>query len=173
MDTNVPLTRHQAKCSICRHAQREEIEDAFVSWAGPDKIARDFRVPRDSIYRHAAATGLALKRQQNVRAALERIIEHAGDVQVNAYAVVQAISAYSRINTRGQWVQRPEIVNVNELFNRMSANELEKYAQSGELPEWFPAAVDASGERNGEEETEGNDDQDEIQSRSKGKQNVS
>lgn len=34
---------------------------------------------------------------------LEKIIERAGEVEVNAAAVVSAASAYARINTAGQW----------------------------------------------------------------------
>jgi hypothetical protein len=37
-----------------------------------------------------------------VRAALERIIEIAGEVEVNAAGVVSAVSAYARINNRGE-----------------------------------------------------------------------
>jgi hypothetical protein len=48
-----------------------------------------------SVYRHAHALGLFPKRQRNVRAALEKIIEHAGEVEVNASAVVSAMSAYA------------------------------------------------------------------------------
>jgi hypothetical protein len=56
---------------------------------------------RASIYRHAHARGLFEKRQRNVRAALERIIEKAGEVDVTAAAVVSAVQVYSRINAAG------------------------------------------------------------------------
>jgi hypothetical protein len=51
---------------------------------------------RASVYRHAHAFGLFLKRQRNVRAALEKIIERAGEVDVTAPAVVAAVQAYSK-----------------------------------------------------------------------------
>ena len=56
---------------------------------------------KTSLYRHAAATSLHAKRQQNVRSALERIIEHAADVKVNGYCVVQACAAMARISAKG------------------------------------------------------------------------
>ena len=135
---NISLVRHKAKCGICAHPQLEEIEQEFLSWSSPKQIAADFSISRDSVYRHARATGLMTKRQTNVRAALERIIEQAGEVEVNANAVVAAIGAYAKINARGQWVERSETVNLNELFDRMTRSELDNYARDGTLPAWFP-----------------------------------
>jgi hypothetical protein len=74
------------------------------------------------------------------RAARERIIEKAGEVDVTASAVVAAVQAYSKINSAGQWVDRSEQVNLNDLFDRMSTEELEAYAQDGTLPRWFETA---------------------------------
>lgn len=96
---------------------------------------------RASIYRHAHALGLFPKRQRNIRAALERIIERASEVDVTASAVVAAVQAYSKINAAGQWIERTEQVSLNDLFDRMSTEELEQYAQSGALPKWFEAVA--------------------------------
>ena len=84
------------------------------------------------------------KRRRNVRAALERIIERAGEVDVTAAAVVAAVQAYSKINAMGQWVDRSEHVNLNELFERMTREEMETYAKEGTLPAWFEEAVGAT-----------------------------
>jgi len=139
-NTHAALARHEVHCSICRYPERKEIERQYVTWTGSKKIAATFKVSTDGIYRHASATGLDERRQQNVRAALCRIIEHADEVQVNAYAVVQAAAALSRINARGQWIQRREVLDLNQLFDKMTAAELERYATRGELPDWFPAS---------------------------------
>jgi hypothetical protein len=80
-----------------------------------------------------------------VRAAMERIIEKAGEVEVTASAVVGAVQAYSKINAHGQWVDQSQQVNLNELFDQMSMEELEEYAKSGSLPEWFSQTVGATG----------------------------
>lgn len=141
----VSLGRHQRACSVCGHPQREDIESAFVGWRSPAAIAGEYGLAdRASVYRHAHALGLFQKRQRNVRAALERIIEKAGEVDVTAAAVVAAIQAYSKINSAGQWIDRSEQVDLNALFDRMSTAELEAYAQSGTLPGWFRATVGAT-----------------------------
>jgi hypothetical protein len=93
--------RHETRCTICAHSQQEEIEQEFVSWASPTSIAKIFSITRDSIYRHAHALGLFDKRRRNIRAALERIIEKADSVEVNANAVVSAVSALARNQQSG------------------------------------------------------------------------
>jgi len=119
-----------------------EIEREFIAWRSPAALAQEFGLSdRASVYRHAHALGLFAKRQRNVRAALERIIEKAGDVEVTASAVVSAIQLYSRINANGQWIDPSEQVTVHDLFERLTRSELEVYAETGKLPEWFPKAA--------------------------------
>ena len=138
----VSLGRHKRNCSICAHPQRAEIETDFVAWRGPVAIAGEYGIAdRASVYRHAHALGLFAKRQRNVRAALERIIEKVGEVDVTASAVVAAVQAYSKINAAGQWIDRSEQVNLKDLFDRMTTQELEAYAQDGSLPGWFQTAT--------------------------------
>jgi len=112
-----------------------------VGWRSPAAMAAEYGLAdRSSVYRHAHAFGLFTKRKGNVRAALERIIERADDVEVTASAVVAAVQAYSKINSAGQWIDRSEQVSLNDLFDRMSTQELEEYAQHGTLPQWFESA---------------------------------
>ena len=133
--------RHEYRCTICPHAQRDEIEQAFVTWVSPDRIGKCYGVSRDAVYRHAHALGLMEKRRRNLRSALERIIEKAGEVEVSASAVVGAVAAYAKINAAGQWVERIERVNLNELFERMTPDEMEAYAADGTLPAWFQRTI--------------------------------
>lgn len=141
-DKPVNLGRHQRNCCVCSHSEREEIEGEFVAWRSPAAIAETYRIAdRASIYRHAHALGLFVKRQRNIRAALERIIEKAGEVEVSASAVVAAVQAYAKINAAGQWIDRSEQVSMNDLFDRMSNQELEEYARNGTLPKWFEAST--------------------------------
>lgn len=153
-DTNpngpVNLGRHEVECKICAHPQREEIERDFINWKSPAAIAKQYKLRnRASVYRHAHALGLFAKRQRNVRAALEKLIERAGEVEVNAAAVVSAVSAYARINAAGQWVERSEHVDLNQLFDRMSAVELEEYARDGKVPDWFMSLTKPATTSNG------------------------
>src|SRR6266550_44630 len=136
--------RHEAQCSLCKHSHREEIEQEFLSWKSPDKIAETFGVSRDSIYRHARAFDLLEPRRRNVRFALERIIERAGEVEVNANAIVAAVSTYAKLNAHGQWIERRETIDLNDMFARMTENEMRRYASSGALPEWFTSVVGAT-----------------------------
>jgi hypothetical protein len=136
--------RHEFQCSVCRHAQRREIEREWIGWGSTNRIAKQYRISRDALYRHAHAVDLFSKRQRNIRRALERIIEQAESVQVNGSAVVAAIQAYAKINDSGQWIERVQGTNMNELFDKMTIPELETYARDGSLPEWFTATVGAT-----------------------------
>jgi hypothetical protein len=138
----VNLGRHRRNCTVCAHEKCVEIEADFVGWKSPALIATEYGLAdRMNVYRHAHALGLFPKRQRNVRAALEKIIEKAGEVDVNASAVVAAIQAYAKISAQGQWIDRTEHVNLNELFDRMTRDELEAYAKDAKLPDWFTQAV--------------------------------
>lgn len=138
----VNVGRHAAECKICAHPQKEEIERDFVNWHSPASITKHYNLGnRATVYRHAHALGLFPKRQRNVRAALEKIIERASEVDVNAAAVVSAVTAYARINSQGELIERTQTVNLNSLFERMSTEELDKYAKDGALPDWFESVV--------------------------------
>jgi hypothetical protein len=141
----ISLGRHQRCCTICQHPDREEIETAFIAWRSPALIAEEYGLSdRKTVYRHAHALDLFPKRGRNIRAALESIIEKAGEVEVSASAVVAAVQAYAKINANGAWIDRTEMVSMNDLFARMSAEELEAYASTGALPAWFRAVLPAT-----------------------------
>jgi hypothetical protein len=154
-EARVNLGRHQRNCTVCSHANREEIEADFIAWRSPAAITTEYGLAdRSSVYRHAHALGLFQKRQRNIRAALERIIERAEGVEVTASAAVAAIQAYAKINAAGQWIDRTEELSLNGLFDRMTTEELEEYAQNGTLPKWFEAfTVCATGEGSPNERT--------------------
>jgi hypothetical protein len=148
--------RHEAGgCKVCAHPDREQIEDEFCSWANTSKLAKDYGLPRDSIYRHISAFNLKEKRARNIRAALERIIEQADGVQVNASAVVAAIQAYAKINAQGAWVEKTERIDMNALFERMTREELETYARERALPDYFKTTVGATDSEGQEESSHG------------------
>src|SRR6476646_5848733 len=135
MKSTINEGRHAAECKICAHPLKNEIDREFVAWRSPASIAKQYGLRnRSSVYRHAHALGLFAKRQRNVRAVLEKILERAGEVEVTASAVVAAAQAYSKINASGQWIDRSEHIDLNALFERMTQQELEAYAQDGTLP---------------------------------------
>jgi hypothetical protein len=143
-----PGPRHDQRCSVCLHADRVEIDADFVNWTGPGRIAKKYHISRDALYRHAHATNLMERRQRNVRQALEKIIEYADQVKPNAAAVIAAAAAYSRLNSRGELIERTQTVNLNQLFNRMTKAELDNYAKTGALPDWFEETLSATGADN-------------------------
>jgi hypothetical protein len=152
-DRRISVDRHKRACTVCGHEKCAEIEADFVNWKSPALITEEYGLAdRTTVYRHAHALGLMAKRRRNIRAALERIIEKAGDVEVTSSAVVAAVQAYAKINAQGQWIERSETVNLNELFERMTRDELETYAKDGTLPDWFTQTVGATGANNSDAE---------------------
>ena len=59
--------RHEYRCTICTHAESDEIEQAFVNWVSPDRIAKHYGVSRDAVYRHAHALGLGANYREGRR----------------------------------------------------------------------------------------------------------
>lgn len=113
-----------------------------MAWSSPESLARQYALSdRASVYRHAHALGLFVQRRRNVRAALERIIEKAADVDVTSAAVVSAIQALSKINAAGQWIDPSERLTLHDLYQRMTREELELYARDGKLPGWFTDVI--------------------------------
>jgi len=140
------LGRHSALCRICAHARRQEIEDDFIDWVSPAKIAVDYKLSdRSSVYRHAHALNLFPKRRRNNRAVLERILERVDDVEVSASAIVAAVQAYAKINARGEWVEREETLNLDDIFEKMNLDELKAFAVDGKLPAWAEEAIREAG----------------------------
>jgi hypothetical protein len=95
---------HAAKCTICRHPQRAEIERAFVDWESPREIAQFFGLrSHTTVYRHARARGLFELRRRNLHFGLGRIAEQVAEVKPSAANVIAAFVAMAKINARGEW----------------------------------------------------------------------
>jgi hypothetical protein len=102
------LARHSRKCSVCHHPDREFIDDAYLRWLSPQKIASQYKISHHSVvYRHADATGLRTQRRAALRATLEHFIEQAENVRVTAHSLVSAVRLYSQINDQGQYTPTP------------------------------------------------------------------
>ncbi len=100
------LERHRRKCTVCKHAERDAIEEAFLHWISPEFITKEFELPDwSTLYRHAHATGLFAQRRRNVRFALENVIERSVEVEITAAGLVRAIRAYASLTDSGEWVE--------------------------------------------------------------------
>src|ERR1700687_5062135 len=109
---------HARSCSVCGHARREEIEGDYLAWRSPQAIAKEYRLrTRSAVYRHARAMGLVDRRYCELRATLGRIIERAEEVPATAWAVVAAVRACAKINSRGQWMEQEETSRTRELLD--------------------------------------------------------
>jgi hypothetical protein len=69
--------RHERKCLVCHHPDREEIEEEFIHWRDVWYLAKQYNIadPR-SIDRHARAFDLVERRRENRRYMLDRILEN-------------------------------------------------------------------------------------------------
>jgi hypothetical protein len=107
--TEIDLSHHQRRCSICRHPEREAIEEAFLQWRRVKSIDLEFKPEggRTAIYRHARALNLFKQRNLSLRSSLEFVIEQAEHVMPTAEGLVKAIRAYTRINDQGEWIDTP------------------------------------------------------------------
>ena len=102
------LRRHRAKCSVCQHADREEIEEEYLHWRDVWQIAQQYEIDDyRSIHRHARAYGLVHSRRENIFSALDNIVEKSEDAKVTGDMVIRAIRAYSCVTPSGQWVEPP------------------------------------------------------------------
>jgi hypothetical protein len=126
--------RHEDGCTVCKHPRRQEIEDAFCDWSSLGSIADEFTLNRNAISRHANATGLRDKRRCNLRTVLERIIEGSDDNRIKPTVLINAVCALAKINARGEWVERTQPVNYNDVFSKMSTEELKRYVMDGAPP---------------------------------------
>lgn len=134
----ISLRRHRRDCRICAHPDKAAIEQCFLEWESPAAIAEQFALAdRRTVYRHMHATGRFTQRQENLRLALGKLVEHVDHVtDVNASAIVQAVVALSKINAAGQFVEPADRITLQSIFDRMTRSELECYAADGSLPSW-------------------------------------
>jgi hypothetical protein len=104
-EPETPLERHERKCRVCHHPDREAIEEKFVHWHQPTRIAYEHSIPADSLYRHAHATGLFKARRRNLRSVLEHIMEDVTRIQVTGDCIVRAVRAYTCLTDDNKWVE--------------------------------------------------------------------
>jgi hypothetical protein len=113
-DSAPELDHHQRRCTICRHPEREAIEEAFLQWRSINSMMSEFRFPHHSvIYRHAHATGLFARRGRRLRFALDHLIQNADQILPTGDNILRAIRAYSCLDDEGKWHEIPSQVIVS------------------------------------------------------------
>ena len=129
--------RHEVFCTICQHRRFAEIERAFIAWESPTKISKQFKINVRSLYRHVSATGLAEKRERNVRAVLADIILRGARAKVGAMAVIQAIATLARLDSNGKLINRNENMDIRR-FTDWSDAEIEDFVKRDIWPKGRP-----------------------------------
>jgi hypothetical protein len=110
--------RHQRKCAVCRHPDRDEIEEEFIHWHDVWHLAKKYNIQDyRSIYRHARVFGLIERRRENRRYMLDRVLESFPS-STNANSVIQAIRAYSCLTDDNRWVEPATRVEYTITANR-------------------------------------------------------
>ena len=109
---SIAFDRHRRKCVVCRHPDRDAIEEEFIHWRGPYELALQYKIADyRSLYRHARAAGILLTRRENFHSALDSIVEAAAEARVTGDCVIRAIRAYSCIDRHGRWTEIPSQVS--------------------------------------------------------------
>jgi hypothetical protein len=104
-ESGSPRERHERKCAICAHPERDEIDESFLHWHSPLKTAALYQIPLRSLHRHAHATGLYAERQGNLRSVLDRVLERAETATVSGDCVIRAVRAYSCLGDDNEWTE--------------------------------------------------------------------
>ncbi len=128
-------SRHTRKCRVCKHPQRDAIEQDFLRWRNPHDIVDAYGLPHYSaIYRHARALGLTARRNENFRSILDMLVERAAEAKVTGNTVIRAIRAYSCLNDKGHWTDLPTRV-IHESVRKSSAKAAATAAAPSPAPE--------------------------------------
>lgn len=108
------IHRHESQCSVCRHPEREAIEQEFVHWLSPRATAEDFEIDFRAIYRHAHACNLFAVRNRNIRFVLSHSLERAEHAVTPTPADLnRMVRTFTRVNDEGQWIEPPAQVIVS------------------------------------------------------------
>jgi hypothetical protein len=105
---------HEARCTICRHPERDAIEEEFIHWLSPRTMRDAYGVESRAVYRHAHAFNLFAVRDRNLRFALGHIIDRVERIsESHGPDVIRAVHAFARVNNEGQWVEPPSHIIVS------------------------------------------------------------
>jgi len=125
------LERHSRKCIICHHPEREAIEEEFLHWRAPWKLAEDYNLADyRTLYRHARAAGILLQRRENLHSALDAFVEAVDDVKFTPDSILRAMRAYSCIDHHGRWTEIPTQVHISTFHDGHPTQSPAPYAKN-------------------------------------------
>lgn len=97
--------RHSRKCQICRHPDRKWIEQDYLDWFKAADIARNYQIDDSALHRHLRAAGLLSRRHENLRSALDRILERGVERPISGTTIIRAVKAYTCLTDDNRGVE--------------------------------------------------------------------
>ena len=97
------------RCPVCKHKMLKLIERRYVKWDATMDLAKEYNLPYWWIRYHMDVTGREAERRANVKDSLARIIEVGAQKDISAGEIVSAVTAMSKINDSGKWVDKHEV----------------------------------------------------------------
>ena len=76
----------------------------------------------------------------DLKVAQELLGHSSSRITADVYVHLQKEHQRAAAEASGQWIERRENIDVTELFEQMTPEELEVYARDGKLPAWCPAS---------------------------------
>lgn len=113
------IGRHSRKCKICRHPEREDIEQDYRNWFTPAEIARHYEIDDSALHRHLNAMGLISSRRNNLQLILDRILERGAEKPISGDVIIRAVRAQACLTDDCRWVE-PErkVVHIYETADK-------------------------------------------------------
>jgi hypothetical protein len=149
------LERHSRRCIICHHPEREAIEEEFVHWRSPSKLAHDYKLADyRTVYRHARAAGLLLQRRERLHSALDAFVESVDDVTFTGDTILRAMRAYSCIDSHGRWTEIPTQVQFSTSHDGYPPQPPSPYPKNDSTAASDIIDIDPDEEREEDEENE-------------------
>lgn len=163
----VSLGRHKAQCSVCKHPNCKEIEDAWLDWCSLVKIEYAYQISRDSLYRHCHAFGLFSKRRRNIIRAYERIADRWDTVEYNGSNIIAALRDLFKLINAEKAAEATQSADPKTTARQTTAKESKSSAPDGSFAALFDqisGAQPEQGQNEEEEEREKKEEEKEPQS---------
>jgi hypothetical protein len=134
-DGPTPLERHARKCSICRHPERQQIDESFLHWRSPHTIMQCFGIKTETtIYHHAHAFNLFALRNCNLQSALCNIIEDIDTRDFTGREILDAVRALAHLTADGRWIHHTSKSEVMYSMQRLPAAQAALPTAQAALP---------------------------------------
>lgn len=86
----IDVVRHSKICTICKHEQKEDLEEAYLTWEPIMGICEQYGVAYKSLNQHVKVLGLDMKKLKNRKRLYLKVME---SVQLGDVSASEAIAA--------------------------------------------------------------------------------